>query len=189
MPFTPRPIILSAPNIPKPLHGLNPRSIMGREKWDVIRREVYQSTNQHCAACGVHKADAILHQWLEAHEIFSINYRAGVAELVEIVPLCHFCHSFIHSGLLRMKARKKEVTADHVRSVMRHGCSVLVTVASGMFRGTADLCDLVSVGRGMIPIMPTPKGVADWGKWRMRWDGVEYCGKYKSQREWQRAYQ
>jgi hypothetical protein len=188
MSFRERPHLLSAPNIPKPLHGLNPRSIMGVRKWNEVRRDVYQSTCNRCSACGVHKSDAKLHKWMEAHEIFSINYRAGLANLIEIVPLCHYCHSFIHSGLLRVKARKREVSASHVRAVMRHGCCVLLRGDTGIFSGTAELCDLVSIDRGLIPVMPETKVMADWSKWRMRWNGVEYKGKYNSLSDWERSY-
>jgi hypothetical protein len=188
MGFTPRPHLLSAPNIPKPLHGLNPRTIMGKQAWDVERQNVYASTDYHCAACGVHKSQAKLHKWLEAHEIFEIDYSAGTATLVEIVPLCHFCHSFIHSGLLRVRARKKEVTAQHVRNVLEHGLSVLRQCDAGIFLGTAELCDLVSVDRSQVPVMKQPKSMASWPRWKMIWGENEYRGKYRSMRDWQRAY-
>lgn len=186
--FKPRPYLISYPNIPKPLHGLNPRTIMGRERWDSERQKVYASTDYHCAACGVHKSRAKKHKWLEAHEMFEIDYRKGVADLVEIIPLCRFCHAFIHSGLLRIRARKKEVTAQHVRDVMEHGCEVLRRDNSPIFVGTAELCDLVSVDRAGILIMRQPNKIADWSTWRMVWNGNEYRGKFKSFAQWRRKY-
>lgn len=179
-----RPEILSMPNIPKPLHGLNPRSIMGKEMWDKCRQEIYASTNYHCAACDIHKSNAKGPKWLEAHELFSIDYRTGVAKLMEIAPLCHFCHSFIHSGLLRIKARNKEVTSNHVRDVMMHGVDILRIGECKMFSGTAELCDLVNVDRSGVEISPLPRGMAEWGKWRMCWNGVEYKGKFKTMNDW-----
>lgn len=186
--FSPRPHLLSSPNIPKPLHGLNPRTIMGREKWDIERRKVYETTDHRCAACGVHKSQTRKHKWMEAHEIFEIDYANGVANLKEIVPLCHFCHSFIHSGLLRVMARKRKVTANHVREVLRHGCNLLVQGNYCMFVGTADLCDITGVDRFDIPVMRVPKKIAAWGDWKMVWGGVEYPAKYTSQEQWKRAY-
>ena len=188
MKFIARPNLLSAPNIPKPLHGLNPRTIMGQSAWDQERKKVYASTNYHCAACGVHKSNAKKHRWLEAHEIFDINYRSGTATLIEIVPLCHFCHAFIHSGLTRVRARNKKILASEVWHIMDHGCEVLRRSGAGMFAGTAELCDLVSVDRSGVQIMPLPRCMADWGKWRMIWDGKEYRGKFKSMAQWQRSY-
>jgi hypothetical protein len=176
------------PNVPKPLHGLNPRSIMGKEQWDKLRQEVYASTNYHCAACGVHKSRAKKHQWLEAHETYEIDYPKGLATLTEIVPLCHFCHNFIHSGRLRALARKREVTAEHVRNVMRHGVAVLKEGPAPIFRGTKELCDLVSVSTSQLRILPAPRDIAPWGRWRMSWDGTEYRGKFRSMKQWERQF-
>lgn len=183
-----RPQLLSAPNIPKPLHGLNPRTIMGRELWDAERQKVYQSTGFHCAACGVHKSMARKHRWLEAHEIFDIDYAKGRAHLLEIAPLCHFCHAFIHSGLTRMRARKREITAQEVRDIMRHGCENLRASGTGIFSGTRELCKLVSVNTARIPTLPTPRKMASWSKWRLVWNGKEYKGKFKSMAEWSSHY-
>ncbi len=183
-----RPHLLSAPNIPKPLHGLNPRTIMGKPAWDEERQKVYASTDYHCAACGVHKSQAKLHKWLEAHEIFDIDYRRGTATLIEIVPLCHFCHAFIHSGLLRVRARKKKVSAQHVRDVMIHGCEVLRQCNGEIFQGTAELAYLVGVNTSHLSEISPPRNIADWSKWKMVWGENEYRGKYKSMRDWQRAH-
>jgi len=183
-----RPEILSSPNIPKPMHGLNPRGIMGQAAWDVVRQEAYASTDYHCAACGVHKSQAKKHRWLEAHETYDIDYRKGTATLVEIVPLCHFCHNFIHSGRLRMMARSRDVTVNDVRGIMQHGVDVLRSVKSPIFSGTKVLCDLVSVDSSGLSEMSPPDRMASWGAWVMLWNGEEYRAKFKSLDDWRRAY-
>lgn len=161
---------------------------MGQTLWDVKRREVYQSTQFHCAACGVHKSEAKKHQWLEAHELFDIDYSAGKATLIEIVPLCHFCHAFIHSGLTRVRARNGKITASEVRAIMRHGCDVLRYGGAKMFMGTAALCQLVGVDCSDIEVAAAPVDGARWGDWRMVWNGKEYKGKFKSFDDWRRFY-
>src|SRR6185295_5669264 len=60
-----KPEILCHPHIPKPLHGVAPREIMGDDWWNSERQLVYASTDYHCAACGIHKSQAKKHEWLE----------------------------------------------------------------------------------------------------------------------------
>ena len=154
-----------------------------------MRKEVYALTDNHCAACGVHKSQAACKQWMEAHEIYDINYNEGTATMTEIVPLCHFCHAFIHSGLLRIRARKKEISADHVRQVIRHGVGILKqSKGQKIFAGTAVLAKLVSVSTVGLRTTSPPQRMADWPKWRMVWDGEEYRGAFKSFRQWHERY-
>lgn len=183
-----RPDLLSMPNVPKPLHGLNPRTIMGNHAWNIERKKVYQSTDYHCAACGVHASNADFYQRVEAHEIYKIDYANGKATLLDIVPLCHSCHMFIHSGLLRIKAQKKEVSANHVRKIMAHGAKVLVKGQGRVFLGTAQLMDLVGVSRGGLTVIAPPKNVAEWSRWRLIWRGEEYKTEFTSMRDWQKRY-
>ena len=82
------PRILLHPNIPKPLHGINPRTVMGQAWWDVERKKAYAAAGFKCEACGVVKKDAMFHQWLEAHEYFDYDYDCGVLRLKKLVALC-----------------------------------------------------------------------------------------------------
>ena len=119
-----RPEILLHPNIPKPLHGVNPRSIMGQEWWDVQRRIAYASTEYHCAACGVHKSEAEYHQWLEAHELYEFDYPKGRLTMIEIVPLCHACHNFIHSGRMTALVDKGEMEESKRKAILKRGNNI-----------------------------------------------------------------
>ena len=107
-----RPEILLHPNVPKPLHHVNPRSILGKEWWDVQRQKAYKENNYCCWACGIHKSEAKYHQWLEGHEHYDINYETGCVKLKEIVALCHSCHNSIHTGRMQLLRKRKEISKE-----------------------------------------------------------------------------
>lgn len=186
--ITLKPEILTHPNIPKPLHGLNPRTIKGREWWDVTRRKAYASTDYHCAACGVHKRDAKKHQWLEAHEYFDINYQTGRCEVISIEPLCHYCHNFIHSGRLQ-KIMGKEKTVTEVKEILEHGFAVLAEHSLKAFTGTLDLArdlraNTFDVQSSFVVTNPNLK----WEDYRLILDGDEYPPIHPNFNAWYKHY-
>ena len=133
-----KPEILTQPNIPKPLHGLAPRTIMGQEWWDTERQKAYASTDYHCVACGVPKSEAKKFHWLEAHEYWKFDYRKGTAEVISIEPLCHYCHNFIHSGRLAM-IMGKEKSVEEAEDILEHGFKLLAENKLQCFPFTLDL--------------------------------------------------
>lgn len=182
------PEILMHPNIPKPLHEVNPRNIMGQAKWDEIRKEAYASTNYHCIACGVHKSEAKGHQWLEAHEFYNIDYHAGRVEIDRIIPLCHYCHNFIHSGRLSM-ILGKEKDEEEVIAILEHGFKILADAGLSAFHFTVHLAhELGADDHGVLPSV-TPDGETPaWEDWRLVWEGKEYPPKYKTYEEWRERF-
>ncbi|GAF78744.1 unnamed protein product, partial [marine sediment metagenome] len=120
-----RPELLQHPNIPKSLAGVNPRTIMGKEWWDILRRATYEVNNYHCFACGVPAADAILNQWLEAHECYEYQWRKKILKYKEVVALCYSCHNFIHSGRLSHLYLDARIGREEARSILLHGLRLL----------------------------------------------------------------
>ena len=115
----PEPELLRHPTIPRELWGLNPRSIWGVEWWDVVRRQAYAKYGHQCWACGKGKTV------LEGHENYRFDYGAGIAEFLGVVALCHYCHSFIHSGMLGILARQKKISRSKKAAILKHGRQVL----------------------------------------------------------------
>lgn len=163
-----RPEILTSPNIPQPMHGLAPRTILGENWWNRTRRACYKSTNFHCIACGVHKYQARNRQWLEGHEVYDIDYLLGRMTFVEVVPLCTFCHNYIHDGRLRWLLETGKVHHAKYAAIIQHGDKVLRE--AGLIRETYN--------------GPT----ADWEDWRLVIDGAEYEPLYKSFEDWRREF-
>jgi hypothetical protein len=163
-----RPEILLHPNIPKPLHGLNPRTVLGKKWWDIERQKAYEKNNYCCWACGINKQIAKYHRWLEAHEYYEYNYKKGEAKLIEIVALCHSCHNFIHSGKMEIMRDKGEMSEEKYLDIMKHGVSVLEKY---------DLLDEKSKTNNV-------QEVAEWSKWHIIIDGKSYYTKFNSIDDW-----
>lgn len=181
------PGILMHPNIPKPLHEVNPRNIMGKEEWDKVREKAYASTDNHCMSCGVHKSDAKGHQWMEAHEYYDIDYKKGEVKIKKIIPLCHYCHNFIHSGRLSM-IMGKEKTKQEVVEILEHGMRILSENKLPGFSFTLKLA--MSLGVDTLGVQPAeePSELAEWSKWRMIWKGKKYPPKYRTYEDWADRY-
>jgi len=175
------PSLLLCSSIPKPMHGVAPREVLGRNWWNKERRAAYQSTNFRCKACGVHKERAKYHQWLEAHELYRTDYRAGRMTYIESVPLCHFCHNYIHDGRLHHLLRKGEIHHAKFTNILQHGDAILR--AAGLSkdnRADRDESMKEAILRGE---------VAKWEDWRMVLDGVEIPPKHESYEAWENYFE
>ena len=189
-----RPELLSSPSIPKPLHGVNPRTILGKRWWDVQRQEAYSKHDYRCYACGVPKQNADFYKHLEAHEDYNIDYETGKVELREIVALCHSCHNFIHSGRLYTIYRNGEISKDKVLDILNHGFDICQRnnvkpyYGSFLVRYMLDeyseiLAEQYAKNDGWFP-----KKVADWDKWHLVVEGKEYYSPFKDIEDWKKYW-
>lgn len=171
-----RPEILLGANIPKPMHGLAPRVVLGTSWWNKERKKAYASTHYRCLACGVHKFYAQYREWLEGHEVYNIDYAKGRMTYVEAVPLCHFCHNFIHDGRLRALLERGQIPHGKYSAIISHGNRVLAEAGlTKMSYEERDLAYTNGVLNG---------SVATWNTWRLAVFGKEYEPIYKSYEEW-----
>ena len=184
-----KPEILTHPNIPKPLHGVAPREIMGKIWWDNERNRAYESTGYRCIACGVHKSEAIGPKWLEAHEYWDINYQTGICIIKGIYPLCHYCHNFIHSSRLKSICGKQK-TREEVVAILEHGFGILSKNKLKCFYGTYHLArNLEAETFNVEPYESEVNPRLKWGDFKLIWEGKEYGSTFKNFEEWQRYYQ
>ena len=163
------PGLLLHPNIPQPLHGVSPRVIMGNRWWQATRQATYKVASYHCLACGVSKLNARYRQWLEAHEVYKVDYLLGRSYYLRTVPLCVSCHNYIHSGRLAMLLGEGKITHTKYTQILIHGDSVLQ--AANLPR----------------PV-PYNGPMAVWGDWRLVFEGKEYPPKFKTQQEWEASH-
>lgn len=194
----PDPSLLTHPNIPKPLHGINPRTVLGQEWWDIQRRKAYATHGYCCWACGVHKSEAKYHNWLEGHEYFDFNYDTGALILKEIVALCHSCHNFIHSRRLWIMAQKGEISGEKLLDVLNHGMTLIKRNNLTPFWGTLVIYEMVVVGlsqeealmkvfrQGSVPVNEGDN--LKWEDWHMIIEGKKYYSNFESIEDWHRHY-
>lgn len=167
----PNPQILCHPNIPKPLHGVNPRTIYGKDWWDEQRQTAYKAKNFHCFACGVHKSHALFHKWLEAHEFYLYDYKKGRIVFDHLVALCHACHNYIHDGRMKMMVDDGRMTQDKYEQIMRHGYNIVCKAGLKEQRRNRH----------------SQQSPVEWADWRMVVDGKEYGPSTQSFHEWQQG--
>jgi hypothetical protein len=182
-----KPEILCHPNIPKSLHGVAPREIMGKEWWDIERQKVYASTNYHCVACGIHKSKAKKHKWLEAHEFWEIDYKTGVCKISSIEPLCHYCHNFIHSGRLSMIINK-EKSQQEVKEILEDGFKILSQNNLLCFPFTLSFAKKLNCDTHGVKPYNIEMGDIKWSDWKLIWNNNEYKSKFKSEKDWSENY-
>ena len=165
------PEILLHPNIPKPLHGINPRSVHGKGWWDRVRQQVYAQHDFTCWACGVPKSRAKYHNWLEAHEIYKFDYAIGRVTFVRLCALCHACHNYIHDGRMLMLVSQGKMKETKRQEILAHGEEVLYK--AGFDRTKPELPD-------------TPE--VPWGDWHMIIDEQKYYSCFSGYSEWLEFY-
>lgn len=114
--------LLTMPNIPHPLHGMAPRTILGNTTWTHMRKRCYFQADYKCQACGADLGTGKCH----AHEVYDINYPAGESKFKRTVCLCPRCHvRGIHSGRMLTMFKKgdplmsKEKLLDGVENLFR----------------------------------------------------------------------
>jgi len=181
------PIYLTHPNIPKPLHGMNPRTVLGQAWWNEKRKEAYAKNNYCCWACGISKYNAKYHQWLEGHESYQINYKKGEAKLEEIVALCSSCHNFIHSGRLYMMYLEGKYTKEKCLDILEHGFSILDNAGLEPFGGTVEVWNILSSDK-RAGGSELSGDFAEWDKWHIVINGKKYYSKFKDMNDWADHY-
>ena len=78
--------------IPTSVWGFNLRSVLSKKAWDFIRKDAYSRANGKCEIC-FRPAKR-----LEAHERWEFNKDTHTQKLVDVIGICHTCHSCIHIG-------------------------------------------------------------------------------------------
>ena len=91
----------------------NLRAVLSKKGWDFIRKDAYSRANGKCVICG----RAV--KRLEAHERWHYNKLTATQKLVDVIAVCHACHSVIHIGRTQILGFEDDAI-NHFRRV--NGC-------------------------------------------------------------------
>lgn len=193
--------LITMPNIPKPLHGLPPRKIMGTTKWDAMRKRCYFDADYKCEICGCSPSKGNLH----AHELYEIDYLSGESLFKRCIAICREDHDFIHSGRLitLYKEGNPLYPKSYVLRVLEKGFSLINSYNEKSeeklrvfdtiveFLKVPELEQEVSalIKKYDIKFYRAPKRGAKWSDWRLVWNGKEYFTPYAGHEEWKEAMQ
>lgn len=196
------PGLLTMPNIPLPLHSLAPRKIMGATEWTKARTACYEACDRHCEVCGVECSKGKM----DAHELYSYNYKKREAKFVRLVGLCKTCHSGIHSGRAitcyanHAPLWTKDVMlkqAEHVCSLVhRHNLSHPDDEPLRLYETYLDWLEEPSLRDDLTAIFEQhnikfwtaqnrSEWENDWTGWKLIYNGTEYYGLYESREDWE----
>lgn len=174
-----QPELLGQPSIPKPLHGINPRTIMGDSAWRDLRIELISKT-PYCRACG-HETIS-----LDLHEDYNIDYQCATMKLKQYVPLCKRCHSFIHSRLLSVRFSRKQIDKYELVDILLHGLYIAKKNKIKVFSVTHSLGKSLGLDTENIDYWSPPVLSHNWADWKLIYDGKTYRGQ--SEKAWRQKY-
>lgn len=117
--------LLTMPNIPKPMHGLAPRIIMGEAAWTKVRKKAYFDAGYRSEISGKLCAEP---GSLHAHEVYDINYKTGLCTFKRVCAITPQEHVyFIHSGrmLTLWKGKNPMYTTEKVLAGVENGFKLI----------------------------------------------------------------
>lgn len=197
-----RPLV-AMPNIPKPLHGVAPRTLLGAATWNRMRKSAYLGADDTCEICGT-KPDNLRQR--HGHEVYEIDYASGTAVFKRVFCICSLCHlGGIHTGRAITLFKQdnplypkefllegaehafkiiSEYNKDHPDADLRAYATYLDYLKSDELRGPMEaLIDKYNIKF----YKEDPKTMAKWGDWKLVINKKIFRTPYKNEKEWQEA--
>lgn len=196
--------LLTMPNLPKPIHGLNPRTIMGDTAWEKMRKRSYYLAGYKSEISGVScPTPGSMH----AHEAYDINYVTGECKFRRIFAITPKEHIyFIHSGraLTLYKNHNPLYPADALLAGVENGFKLIYEwnkahprepklKAYMTFLEYLRQPELTERMETLIDKYEIEfwgedlKRMCDWEDWRLVFGKKEYPTPYKDYQAWEEA--
>lgn len=193
-----RPLV-AMPNIPRPLHGVNPRTILGASTWNHMRRACYAQADNTCEICG-YKPELLRRR--HGHEVYEIDYARGTAKFVRVFCVCSLCHlACIHTGraLTLWKNNNplyptnflldgaehafkiiSEYNKDNPKADLRAYSTFLDYLKHEELRPTMEKL----IDKYNIKFYTEVEDMVEWGDWKLIIGNREYPTPYANKEEW-----
>jgi len=104
-------------SLPPSIHRHNIRLSLGK-KWKDISDYVKNESNWKCSNCKTNMIEN--KQFLHSHEVWFFDYDNKTAEIIDIIPLCNYCHIYYHQGLYGVQRFKGEIDNDKAKIIEEH---------------------------------------------------------------------
>ena len=196
--------LITMPNIPKPLHGVAPRVVLGNVWWNRARNVCYLAAQDTCEICGAKPEEK---RNRHAHELYKVNWRLGETEFIRPVCVCYNCHCLcIHTGraITLYKKNNPIFPADTLLAGAEHAFTIISSYnadhadrppirAYGTWLEYLRQPDLEKPMRELIDkygikfYVENPKRMAKWGEWRLKIGEKYYPTPYANEKEWAEA--
>ena len=193
-----RPLI-AMPNIPRPLHGVCPRTILGTSTWNHMRKGCYYRADDTCEICG-YKPENLKHR--HAHEVYEIDYANGVAKFHNVYCLCSLCHlGCIHTGraLTLWKQDNPLYPTEFLLQGAEHAFKIISEYnrdhPGADLRAYSTFLDYLKHDKLREPMLELIEkygikfytevdDMVDWNKWKLIIGDQEYATPYASEDDW-----
>lgn len=200
-----RPLVAMV-NLPKPLHGMAPRTLLGASTWNHMRKACYAEADYQCEICGARVGVDIEKRQLHAHEVYRIDYEKGESVFVRCVALCALCHlGCIHTG--RACTLHRNGNPLYPKEFLLEGAEHAFKIISAYnkdhpqagLRAYQTFIDYLKCEdlKGEMEMLIDKYGIrfygedvkkmAPWGEWVLKIGEQEYPTPYKSEKEWKEA--
>lgn len=196
-----RPLI-AMPNIPKPLHGVNPRTLLGTPAWNRLRKACYANADDTCEICGA-KPENLRHR--HGHEVYKIDYAHGTAEFDRVFCVCSLCHlACIHTG--RALTLYKQGNPLYPKEFLLEGAEHAFKIIDEYnkdnpdadLRAYATFLDYLKceelvgpmeklIKKYNIKFYKEVEDMVNWGDWKLIIGKNEYNTPYASEDDWKKA--
>lgn len=192
-------VLLTMPNIPRPLHELCPRNIMGEKAWEQYRLNCINHAKYVCEICGKQ-----LTYGAQSHELYTYSYLTGTAVFQRCVCLCGTCHAGIHSGRSVTRFKNGEISKERLLEIIENAFRIVWEYnyqhsnqePLRLYKSFRDCLKVPEIHDEVAALIQKydikfykedDQYAARWREWHLIYENATYSTKFKKYRDWDKA--